>query len=97
MASLKVPCKVFDSDSKRDAFVEGWKAAGGYVGDIHSDTPWCAPWFWAAAITVDLDTWIDDGTDDAYEALGAAFWQKVGPEVEELLEEERRAAEDRAA
>ncbi len=97
MATIRVPTKVLYPSERRAAFLRGWKAAGGYVGDIHSDTPWCCPWWWAAAITVDLDAWIDDGIDDAYEALGAAYWEKVGPEVEELLEEERRAAEDRAA
>lgn len=86
MASIKVATKVLYPAKNRAAFLRGWKAAGGYTGDRDSDAPWCAPWLWAKAITVDLDTWIDDGADDAYEALGAAYWKKVGPDVEELLE-----------
>ena len=97
MASIKVSCKVFDSEAKRSAFIDGWKVAGGYTGDRDSDAPWCAPWSWAGSITVDLATWCAEGGPDAYRALGAAYWKAVGPEVTELLEDERRAAEDRAA
>lgn len=97
MAEIRVPTKVFDSEEKRAAFIDGWKEAGGYTGDTASDCPWCAPWAWAGSITVDIEAWCAEGGPDAYRALGAAYWKTVRPEVEELLEEERSAAEDRAA
>ena len=92
MASLRIPCsgQVY-SPARRASFLRGWKAAGGYTGDIRSDAPWCCPWRWAASITVDLDAWISAPAEDPYEALGWAYWMKVGQEVTDLLEEERRA------
>lgn len=91
MASIKVSRSVFDSDEKRAAFVEGWKEAGGYMGDAATDSPWCAPWTWAGSITVDLDAWCAEGGADAYRALGAAYWKKVGGEVIYEIEKQESA------
>lgn len=91
MASLRIPCTgQFYSPARRASFLRGWKAAGGYTGDIRSGAPWCCPWRWAASITVDLDAWISAPAEDPYEALGWAYWMKVGQEVTDFLEEERK-------
>lgn len=95
MCEIRIPCKVFDSEEKRAAFIAGWKNAGGYTGDTDTPAPWCCPWSWAAAITVNLPEWLDSAERDAYRALGAAYWAKCRPEILEILEEERRAEEEK--
>ena len=74
--------RVFDfTEEQRDAFVEGWKKAGGYVGDLDSPYPWCAPWTHRACIEVDAES--DDPA-----VIGAAWWRECAAEVARELKEE---------
>lgn len=40
------------TEEQRDAFIEGWKNAGGLTDDLETPNPWCAPWFWNDEIQV---------------------------------------------
>jgi hypothetical protein len=33
------------TDEERAAFIQGWRDAGGYMGDLGSTAPRCAPWY----------------------------------------------------
>lgn len=70
----------FNSEQE-EAFIEGWKKAGGYVGDLDSPYPWCAPWTHRACIEVDAES--DDPA-----IIGAAWWKECAAEVEKELKEE---------
>lgn len=70
----------FNSEQE-EAFIEGWKKAGGYVGDLDSPYPWCAPWTHRACIEVDAES--DDPA-----VIGAAWWKECAAEVEKELKEE---------
>lgn len=62
---------VYDyTDEQKEAFIEGWKKAGGYVGDLDSPYPWCAPWTYTFYIEVDAES--DDPA-----IIGAAWWKRV--------------------
>ena len=83
------------SESQRISFIEGWKAAGGFMGDYspaNSKTPaWCAPWNRGEMIRV-------SGNDPR--RWGAQHWNAVqndmeleilaDDEAERLWEEEHR-------
>lgn len=99
------------TSSERESFINGWQSAGGFTGDLESDSPWAAPWSWAASITIDGRDFLETAAKEesaliaegyslekvASYAAGAAYWRKVAPEVRALLEEERRAAEENSA
>lgn len=70
----------FNSEQK-EAFIEGWKKAGGYVGDLDSPYPWCAPWTHRVGIEVDAQS--DDPA-----IIGAAWWKECAAEVAQELKEE---------
>ena len=40
------------TESQKNDFIAGWKDAGGYVGDIETPQPWCAPWTWTRELEV---------------------------------------------
>ena len=61
------------TDVQKDEFVSGWKEAGGYMGDVESPAPWCAPWTWG-------DTEIEVSGDTPQE-WGASWWYAKKPEV----------------
>lgn len=76
------------SEERKEAFIEGWKAEGGYIGDIDSPAPWCAPWTWGHSWHWDPK---GESPINAY-ALGKAwmhetFWDVVDavPDVDALL------------
>ena len=70
----------FNSEQK-ETFIEGWKSAGGYVGDLDSPYPWCAPWTYRDCIEVDAE-------NDDPAIIGAAWWKECAAEVEKELKEE---------
>lgn len=67
------------TEEERDLFIEGWKRAGGYMGDVESPAPWCAPWESVGTIEV-------TGSDS--KEWGAQWWEQCKDEVEALLKEE---------
>lgn len=87
--------RVFDlTDEQKEAFIEGWKKAGGYVDAPDSPYPWCRPWEWTDEIEVEGDT---------LEEMGADWWRRSWVEIEALIEAwtteviEARVAAARAA
>jgi hypothetical protein len=60
-------------DAWREAFVQGWRDAGGPVDDCEGPRPWCAPWHWTRTISVSLLEGVGDGPDGGA-AWGAAWW-----------------------
>lgn len=78
--------RVYDyTDEQKEAFIEGWKSAGGYTGDLDSPYPWCAPWTHNVCIDVDIDPAIIDPA-----IIGAAWWKECAAEVEKQLKEEEQ-------
>lgn len=67
------------TEEQKDAFIEGWKSAGGYMDDSDSPAPWCAPWITNDSIEVAGDT---------PEAWGADWWNQCKDEIEALKENE---------
>ena len=75
--------RVFDfTDEQKEAFIEGWKKAGGYVGDMDSPYPWCCPWELNDEIEVEGET---------LEEMGADWWRQSKAEIEALIAEEYEA------
>lgn len=69
------------TDEQKESFIEGWKKAGGYVGDLDSPYPWCAPWTYNFCVNVDVES--DDPA-----IIGAAWWKACAAEVARELKEE---------
>ena len=67
------------TEEEQSQFIEGWKAAGGYIGDLEAGCPWCMPWYWCETIEV-------TGTD--IKDWGAQWWEQCKDEVERLLKED---------
>ena len=67
------------TDEQKEAFIDGWKSAGGYMDDSDSPAPWCAPWLTNETIEVAGDT---------PEAWGADWWNQCKDEIAALKEEE---------
>lgn len=69
------------TDAQKDAFVEGWKDAGGDTSDLdaYNPCPWCCPWEYTDAIAV---------TGDTPEEWGASWWQSCRPYIEDDKAEE---------
>ena len=59
------------SDTERDRYTEAWEALGGTMEDADCATPWCAPWFWADGMGLDLPE--DYTLEDLAEAVLEAF------------------------
>lgn len=74
------------SDEKRATFIQGWEAAGGYMGDAESDAPWCCPWYCGNGEIEVTGTDVRD--------WGRQYWESVKAEVEDALEAERQAEEE---
>lgn len=72
------------SEQDKEAFIAGWESAGGYVGDMDSPSPWCAPWTSCDAIDVEGET---------LEEMGADYWRQCKPEIEAQLAEEAALVE----
>lgn len=68
------------TSAQRAAFMCGWAAAGGYMGDMYSPEPWCAPWLYADEI---------DAAGDTPEEQGADYWRRCRPEIDAALKEEK--------
>lgn len=77
------------TEEEQDLFIEGWKDAGGYVGDLEAgvDCPWCCPWDWCETIKV-------TGTD--IKDWGRQHWEDCREEVERLLKEDEERAKEMA-
>lgn len=56
----------------QNAFTQGWKDAGGYMGDLHSESPFFAPW--------SRDEIIEVRGEDPYE-WGKAYWNEKKEEL----------------
>lgn len=72
------------TEEQKDAFVEGWENAGGFMGDIETTNPWCFPWDWTDEIEVEGET---------LEEMGADWWRQNKAEIEALIAEEKADAE----
>lgn len=72
------------TEEQKDAFVEGWENAGGYMDDADSPNPWCAPW-------TSFDYMEVEG--DSPEAWGADWWRQCKAEIESNLAIEAALAE----
>ena len=68
------------TEEEQDLFVEGWKDAGGYVGDLDTDCPWCCPWDWG---NPELEV---TGTD--IKDWGRQHWEACREEIECNLKQE---------
>lgn len=64
------------TEEQRAAFIKGWENAGGYMGDVESAAPWCAPWYSYETIEVEGET---------FEEMGADWWRQCEDEVELLI------------
>lgn len=73
------------TEDDQELFIDGWSAAGGYLGDSESPAPWCAPWASDQIIEV-------TGTD--VKDWGRQYWKQCKDEVERLLAEEAKRSED---
>ena len=65
------------TDEQREAFVQGWKDAGGYMGDSDSPNPWCCPWYWG-----EDHTWFKGTTPEEW---GAEWWEECQGQIREEL------------
>lgn len=74
------------TEEEQDLFIEGWKHAGGYVGDLEAgvDCPWCMPWYCGNGEIEVTGTDIKD--------WGRQYWKACKEEVEALLKEEAEQA-----
>ena len=72
------------TEEQKDAFVEGWENAGGYMDYADSPYPWCAPWTSCDSIDVEGET---------LEEMGADYWRQCKPEIEAQLAEEAALVE----
>lgn len=74
------------TEEEQDLFIEGWKHAGGYVGDLEAgvECPWCMPWYCG---NVEIEV---TGTD--IKDWGRQYWEACKEEVEALLKEEAEQA-----
>lgn len=72
------------SEQDKEAFIAGWKSAGGYMDDADSPCPWCAPWASCDSIDVEGET---------LEEMGADYWRQCKPEIEAQLAEEKALVE----
>lgn len=72
------------TEEQKDAFIEGWKNAGGLTDDLQTPNPWCCPWYWTDEIEVEGET---------LEEMGADWWRQNKAEIEALIAEEKADAE----
>lgn len=72
------------TEEQKDAFVEGWENAGGFMGDLETPHPWCCPWDWNDEIEVEGET---------LEEMGADYWRQCKDEIEALIAEDKARAE----
>lgn len=74
------------TEEQQDAFIEGWKKAGGYTGDLETPNPypWCCPWDYTDSIEVEGET---------PEEWGADYWKQCEAEIEATLATEASLAD----
>lgn len=74
------------TEEQQDAFIEGWKKAGGYTGDLETPNPypWCCPWDYTDSIEVEGET---------PEEWGADYWKQCKDEIEANLATEASLAD----
>lgn len=74
------------TEEQQDAFIEGWKKAGGYTGDLETPNPypWCCPWDYTDSIEVEGET---------PEEWGADYWKQCKDEIEANLATEEALAD----
>ncbi len=79
------------NENFNDEFARGFEEEAPALYDLQADgetsTPWACPWFWA-----DFKDWFDEGLS-AYE-MGREWARKCFDELEEILEQEKRQAEE---
>ena len=80
----EMTCKIDTTkftEEQRDLFMQGWKSAGGYTGDLDTGCPWCCPWYCGnCEIEVsgaDVKDW------------GRQHWEACREEIEDYLKEEQ--------
>jgi hypothetical protein len=80
------------TEAQREAFIAGWEAAGGYMGDVVPDSPapWCAPWTHS-----NTEIPVPEGTRPR--KAGRLWWEACQEEVEEFLAKEAEEAAARDA
>ena len=67
------------SDEEKAEFIQGWKDAGGYMGDSDSPCPWCAPWLRA-------NPFVEPPHYNAFvHEIGRFYWETCKSEIEALL------------
>lgn len=69
------------TEEQQEAFVRGWKRAGGYVGDSENPSTWCCPWLSGESVV--LMSCSEDPED-----WGAQYWEEVKNEVRAIRAEE---------
>ncbi len=69
------------TEEQQEAFVRGWKRAGGYVGDSESPSPWCCPWLSGESVVL-------MSCSEDPEEWGAQYWGEVKNEVLAIRAEE---------
>lgn len=69
------------TEEQQEAFVRGWKRAGGYVGDCESSSPWCCPWLSGESVVL-------MSCSNNPEDWGAQYWEEVKSEVRAIRAEE---------
>ena len=75
MTTIKLDTKTM-TEEQRAAFIEGWEEACGYIDDMGSPDPWCAPWYTQEIIEV---------TGNDPKEWGAQYWEQCKDEIEHYL------------
>lgn len=78
MSQIHLDCL---TEGQKDAFVRGWKCAGGDMRDGESPSPRCCPWLSGKSVV--LQSCSKDPED-----WGAQYWQEVKDEVRVFRAEE---------
>lgn len=65
------------TDQQKLIFLKSWFEAGGYIGDIDEDQPWCKPWTYTDSIL--------DPKDVLFVDLGAWWWKENASEIKDAL------------
>ena len=74
------------SDEEKSEFIQGWKDAGGYMGDCDSNAPapWCMPWLHGNT-RIEVPQYDLDPCEQ-----GQVHWENSKDEIAELLAQEER-------
>lgn len=70
------------SEGQQQRFIDGWKSAGGYTGDIEdSPAPWACPWTYLKLL------YVKPLPDYRPEAVAAAYWADCEDAVKAYLKD----------